>query len=63
MYDNWVHNGSKTINERAHEETLRILREHTPMPLPADIAAKVHDVVEEAAAMWKEKREFKEKHM
>ena len=37
MRDRWVKNGSKDLLERAREKTKKILSDHNPSPLPADI--------------------------
>jgi len=45
-YDGWRKKGSKNLGERATVEVEKILAEHKPEPLPADIAKAVHAVVE-----------------
>lgn len=49
-YESWLKRGGKTLAERAAERVQRILAEHQPKPLPADVARAVHAVVERAAA-------------
>jgi len=45
-YDGWRKKGGKNLGERATVEVEKILAEHKPEPLPADIAKAVHAVVE-----------------
>ena len=47
-YANWVSAGEKSLTERAAERIERILAEHVPEPLPADIRRRIHAVVERA---------------
>lgn len=49
-YDGWLTAGGKSLAERAADKVNKILAEHKPEPLPTDIAAAVHAVVERAEA-------------
>ncbi len=49
-YAGWEAAGGTTMLERAAEKVERILEEHQPDPLPEDVAAAVHAVVERAEA-------------
>lgn len=42
----WEKKGAKTLGERATDQVEKILAEHTPEPLPKDIATAVHAVIE-----------------
>jgi trimethylamine--corrinoid protein Co-methyltransferase len=53
-YDNWLARGGKTLGQRAAERVEGILAEHTPEPLPKDVARAVHAVVERAEAAYGE---------
>jgi trimethylamine---corrinoid protein Co-methyltransferase len=44
-YNGWKKKGAKNMGTRAKESVEKILREHKPEPLPADIAKRIHDVV------------------
>jgi len=45
-YDGWQKKGGKSLGERATVQVEKILAEHKPEPLPADVAKAVHAVVE-----------------
>lgn len=45
----WQRKGVKTLGERAAERVDRILAEHRPDPLPADVLARLDAIVERAA--------------
>jgi trimethylamine--corrinoid protein Co-methyltransferase len=45
-YDGWQKKGGNSLGERATVQVEKILAEHKPEPLPADIAKAVHAVVE-----------------
>lgn len=47
-YDGWLAKGGQSMAERAAAYVDGILRSHQPEPLPADVAAAVHAVVERA---------------
>ncbi len=49
-YDNWLAKGGKTLEQRANEHVEAILAEHTPEPLPKDIAQAVRAIVARAEA-------------
>lgn len=44
-YETWVKKGSKTMQERAREKTLRLLQEHKPVPLSADRKEKIDSIL------------------
>ncbi len=46
--DGWLARGGKTLAERAAAYVAEVLRSHQPEPLPADVAAAVHAVVDRA---------------
>ncbi|MDR3225580.1 MAG: trimethylamine methyltransferase family protein, partial [Clostridiales Family XIII bacterium] len=58
MYENWVNNGSRDVNVRAHEEALRILENHKPTPLPEETARAIRSIIEDAEGALKEKKAF-----
>ena len=45
-YEAWEAKGSKTLSERARERGEKILTSHQPEPLPEDIQAQLHKIVE-----------------
>ena len=45
-FEGWMAKGGKTLAERAAAEVDRILKSHKAEPLPQDVAAEVHQVVE-----------------
>jgi len=45
-YNGWQKKGGKSLGERATDQVEKILAEHQPEPLPADIAKAVHAIVE-----------------
>ena len=51
-HDQWQAQGAKSLGERAAERVDKILSEHEPEPLPADVAQAVHAVVERARAQF-----------
>ena len=51
-YDNWLAQGAKTLQQRAAERVTKILAEHTPEPLPEQVAQAVHAIVERAEAKY-----------
>jgi trimethylamine--corrinoid protein Co-methyltransferase len=53
-YTGWVNKGSKTMAERAAERVESILETHMPQPLPPDVAAAIHAIVERAEARHSE---------
>jgi trimethylamine--corrinoid protein Co-methyltransferase len=44
----WQKAGGKTLTQVANEKVRDIIENHEPIPLPADAAAKIRDVVENA---------------
>jgi trimethylamine--corrinoid protein Co-methyltransferase len=44
-FDGWQKKGGKTLGDRATVQVDKILDEHTPEPLPEDIAKEVHKIV------------------
>lgn len=58
MYENWINNGSKDVNARAHEEALKILESHQPTPLPEGAAKTIRSIIEDAEGELKEKKAF-----
>ncbi len=48
--DNWKAAGGSTLRERAVAQAQRILAEHQPEPLPADMVAALDTIIERAAA-------------
>jgi trimethylamine:corrinoid methyltransferase-like protein len=61
MYDNWVSNGSRDVNARAHEEALKILETHKPTPLPEATAKVIRAIIEDAEGELKERKAFEAK--
>jgi len=48
-YSRWLAQGGKTLGERAGERVEEILSRHRPEPLPAPVAAAVHEIGQQAA--------------
>jgi trimethylamine---corrinoid protein Co-methyltransferase len=48
--DGWMAEGGKNMRERANERVRKILEEHRPEPLPADVLRALDGVVERAQA-------------
>lgn len=46
QYDSWMEQGGSTMEERAREQVDDILRNHEPEPLPGDVQAALHEIVE-----------------
>jgi len=44
-YANWERAGKRSVEEKAIEESRRILKTHKAKPLPKDIGDKLHDIV------------------
>lgn len=63
MRDNWVKAGSKDMAEVAREKAIHILENYQVEPLPADVAKRIRDIVEEgeAEAMEMEERRRNER--
>jgi len=47
-HDNWLAQGSKTLEQRAAARVQDILDKHTPVPLPRDAAQAVRAIVRRA---------------
>jgi trimethylamine--corrinoid protein Co-methyltransferase len=47
-YETWFKGGGKNLSERAAEKIDKILKEHTPEPLPSEIKAKLREIVQGA---------------
>jgi trimethylamine--corrinoid protein Co-methyltransferase len=48
-YDDWSRAGGKTLRQRAQEKALKILATHKPEPLPAEVVARLDQIVAEAS--------------
>lgn len=48
MRHSWEANGSKNLAEIAHEESLRILKNHKPKPLEDSIVSKLKSIIRDA---------------
>lgn len=46
----WENAGSLTAHQRAMEKVKYILKNHTPLPVPDDVLAKIRSIVEETEA-------------
>ncbi|RLC32992.1 MAG: Trimethylamine methyltransferase MttB, partial [Deltaproteobacteria bacterium] len=46
----WENAGSLTAHQRAMEKVKYILENHTPLPVPDDVLAKIRSIVEETEA-------------
>jgi trimethylamine--corrinoid protein Co-methyltransferase len=46
--EDWRNAGATDMQQRATAEAVRILNEHTPAPLPAEVAAKLRTIVTDA---------------
>ncbi len=45
FYDAWLQGGAKTMAQRCREEKERLLKEHQPEPLPADVEREIDRVL------------------
>lgn len=52
-YDGWKAAGGTTLRQRAVEKARRLLEEHQPEPLPADVIAALDAIIERARARQK----------
>lgn len=59
MRDHWETSGAKDISQVAREQAIEILENYKPTPLPADVAKRIHDIVEEGEAEAIELEKFK----
>ncbi|MFW6413725.1 MAG: trimethylamine methyltransferase family protein [Verrucomicrobiota bacterium] len=48
MYDTWVAEGKKSMNDRINEETDRILKEYEPAPLDEDLRKELNKIIDAA---------------
>jgi trimethylamine---corrinoid protein Co-methyltransferase len=62
MRENWEKAGSKDMAQVANEQAREILENYKPIPLPADVAKRIHDLVVEGEAEANEMTKFKEAH-
>lgn len=49
-FDNWSAAGGSTLRERAQKKVETILQEHTPEPLPVDIARGIQGIIDQVEA-------------
>ncbi len=47
-YHDWAQKGAKTLAERAAERVQKILAEHQPPPLPAEVKTRLREIVQQA---------------
>jgi trimethylamine---corrinoid protein Co-methyltransferase len=47
-YETWLKDGGKDFTGRAADRIDKILSEHRPEPLPPDVRARIHEIVQEA---------------
>ncbi len=59
MRDHWEASGAKDIAQAAREKAIEILESYKPTPLPADVAKRIHDIVEEGEAEAVELEKFR----
>lgn len=59
MRDHWEASGAKDIAQVAREKAIEILENYKPTPLPADVAKRIHDIVEEGEAEAVELEKFR----
>jgi trimethylamine---corrinoid protein Co-methyltransferase len=62
MRENWEKAGSKDMAQVANEQAREILENYKPIPLPADVAKRIHDLVAEGEEEANEMTKFKEAH-
>lgn len=48
MRDRWLAKGGLDMNQRAHEEALKVLQTHKPTPLDPTISKQLRDIIEKA---------------
>ena len=48
----WLNSGAKSMTERAYEEANAVLQSYKPEPLPADVAGKLREIIEEAEKQY-----------
>jgi len=48
MYDTWVAEGKKTMNDRINEETERILKEYEPVPMEEGLRKELKEIIDAA---------------
>jgi trimethylamine---corrinoid protein Co-methyltransferase len=62
MRENWEKAGAKDMAQVANEQAREILENYKPIPLPADVAKRIHDMVVEGEAEANELAAFKASH-
>ena len=62
MRDNWETAGAKDMAQVANEQAREILENYKPIPLPTDVAKRIHDLVVEGEAEANELAKFKAAH-
>jgi len=62
MRENWEKAGAKDMAQVANEQAREILENYKPIPLPADVAKRIHDLVVEGEAEANELAAFKASH-
>jgi trimethylamine--corrinoid protein Co-methyltransferase len=50
-YDRWMADGGKTLRQRARERVDQILATHQPEALPADVQARIDEIVQAAKSL------------
>ena len=50
----WIRMGKKEIREVAREKAKKILREHSPKPLPSDVKQKIREILERSGQTMRE---------
>ncbi len=58
MRDHWENAGAKDMAQSAREKAIEILENYKPVPLPEDVAKKIHNIVEEGEAEAAELEKF-----
>jgi len=60
MWQQWEKDGKKDFAQRAREETLSILKNHKPEPLPPEVLSTLHSIVESAEEEILKKKKVRE---
>lgn len=47
-YETWHNKGKLSMSERAHQKVKHILSNYQPEPLPAEVDAKIEEILEQA---------------
>ena len=58
MRDHWEASGAKDIAQTAREKAIDILENYKPVPLPEDVAKRIHSIVEEGEVEAAELEKF-----